>query len=244
MIGTMPLGNKVLVTGAGSGLGKYIASNVECVALTRENSEYVFRKHQHFDVIIHCAFNASKNTNSYYKILEDNIFLTKRLCSLSHNKFVFLSSIDIYREEDNLYKTTKLMAESIVRELATSPLVVRASAIIGPTMRKNSLLRILDDDKPTLSLSENSTFNYVLQSDILSMIQVSASNNYSGIMDFVASRNIRLKDVAKHFSKTVSFGDYLYETPVISNRCLQEKFPTSWYTSLGNIERFIKERNK
>tara|TARA_A100001515_G_scaffold123060_1_gene106768 strand:+ start:6080 stop:6802 length:723 start_codon:yes stop_codon:yes gene_type:complete len=240
----MPLGNKVLVTGAASGLGKYIASNVECVALTRDNSEYVFKKYHHFDVIIHCAFNASKDTNNYYKILEDNIFLTKRLCALSHDKFVFLSSVDIYQEEDNLYKTTKLMAESIVRQLATSPLIVRASAIIGPTMRKNSLLRILDEDNPTLSLSGDSTFNYVLQSDILSMIKVSANNNYSGIMDFVASKNIRLKDVAKHFSKTVNFGDYLYETPVISNRCLQEKFPTAWYTSLGNIERFIKERSE
>jgi hypothetical protein len=108
-------------------------------------------------------------------------------------------------------------------------------------MRKNSLLKILEDDSPSLSLSENSTFNYVLQSDILSMIQVSAKNSYSGIIDFVASRNIRLKDIANHFSKTVNFGDYFYETPIISNRNLQEKFPTAWYTSLGNIERFIKE---
>ena len=241
MIGTMPLGNSVLVTGTNSGLGKYIAANIDCVALTRENAESVFRKHKHFDLIIHCAFNASKKTNNYYKVLQDNIFLTKRLCSLSHDKFIFLSSIDVYREEDSLYKTTKLMAESIVKNVATSPLIIRASAIIGPTMRKNSLLKILEDDSPSLSLSENSTFNYVLQSDILSMIQVSVKNNYSGIMDFVASRNIRLKDIANHFSKTVDFGDYFYETPNISNRYLQEKFPTAWYTSLGNVERFIKE---
>ncbi len=244
MIGIMPLGNSVLVTGGNSGLGKYIASNINCVALTRENAESVFKRHNHFDLIIHCAFNASKKTNDYYKVLQDNIFLTKRLCSLSHNKFVFLSSIDVYREEDSLYKTTKLMAESIVKEEATNPLIVRTSAIVGPTMRTNSLLRILDDDSPDLSLSENSTFNYVLQSDILSMIQVSAKNKYSGIIDFVASKNIRLKDLATHFSKTVNFGDYFYETPIISNRHLQEKFPTAWYTSLGNIERFMKERTK
>ena len=188
MIGTMPSGNSILVTGANSGLGKYIADSIDCVALTRANAESVFRKHKHFDLIIHCAFNASKKTNNYYKVLQDNIFLTKRLCSLSHDKFIFLSSIDVYREE-----------------------------------------------------YENSTFNYVLQSDILSMIQVSAKNSYSGIIDFVASSNIRLKDIANHFSKTVNFGDYFYETPIISNRNLQEKFPTAWYTSLGNIERFIKE---
>ena len=33
MTGTTPLGNKILVTGAASGLGKYIAANIDCVAL-------------------------------------------------------------------------------------------------------------------------------------------------------------------------------------------------------------------
>ena len=244
MTGTMPLGNSILVTGASSGLGKYIASHIDCVALTRENAESIFRTHKHFDLIIHCAFNSAKETNDYYKILQDNIFLTEQLCSFSHDKFLFLSSIDVYRDEESLYKTTKLMAESIVKKLGKRPLILRTSAIIGPTMRNNSLLKILEQENPTLSLSEESTFNYVLQSDILSMIQMCAKNNYSGIIDFVASKNIRLKDIADHFSKDVNFGGYTYQTPVISNRSLQDRFPTAWYTSLGNIERFMKERSR
>ena len=243
MTGTTPSENKILVTGAASGLGKYIASHIDCVAMTRDNAEEIFNRYKHskFDLIIHCAFNSSKKVNNYYKILEDNIFLTKRLVSLSHTKFVFLSSIDVYREENSIYKTTKLMAESIVSKEASNALILRASAIVGPAMRKNSLAKIIEDKNPKISLSKNSTFNYVLQSDILSMIQISAKNNYSGILDFVASENIRLEDIANYFNKQVDFGEYTYETPVISNRTLQAKFPPAWYTSLGNIQRFLKE---
>ena len=67
--------------------------------------------------------------------------------SLSHTKFVFLSSIDVYREEDSIYKMTKLMAESIVSKEASNALILRASAIVGPAMRKNSLVKIIEDKK-------------------------------------------------------------------------------------------------
>ena len=114
MTDTTPLKNRVLVTGTNSGLGKYIASQIDCSVLTRDNSESVLKKS--YDTIIHCAFNSRKNVNDYYDIVRDNIFLTKDLCKIEHNKFVFISSIDVYQEEDNLYKISKLMSESIVKK--------------------------------------------------------------------------------------------------------------------------------
>ena len=72
MIGTMPSGNSILVTGANSGLGKYIADSIDCVALTRANAESVFRKHKHFDLIIHCAFTPQRKltiTTRFCKII-------------------------------------------------------------------------------------------------------------------------------------------------------------------------------
>ena len=124
-----PSQNKILVTGTNSGLGKYIASQINCTVLTREDNESVLDKSN--DTIIHCAFNSRKNINDYYDIVRDNIFLTKDLCKVPHNKFVFISSIDVYREEDSLYKISKLMAESIVNKMATNPLTLRCSAILG-----------------------------------------------------------------------------------------------------------------
>ena len=140
MTDTTPSRNKILVTGANSGLGKFIASQIDCDTLTRSNSHSFLGQVQvpSYDVIIHCAFNSKKDVKNYYDIVQDNIFLTKDLCQISHKKFVFLSSVDVYEEENNLYKTSKLMSESIVKNLATKPLILRCSAILGKTMRKNN----------------------------------------------------------------------------------------------------------
>ena len=75
MTDTTPLQSRVLVTGTNSGLGKYIASQISCAMLTRENSEAVLN--ETYDTIIHCAFNSRKSVNDYYDVVRDNIFLTK-----------------------------------------------------------------------------------------------------------------------------------------------------------------------
>ena len=239
MTDTTPLQNKVLVTGANSGLGKYIASQIDCAILTRENSKSVLDKT--YDTIIHCAFNSRKNVNDYYEIVRDNIFLTKDLCKVPHNKFVFISSIDVYQEEDNLYKTSKLMAESIVNKLATNSLTLRCSAILGETMRKNNFRKIIEDVDPKLSLSGESSFNYILQEDILNFLNIAIKINYNGIVDFVSSTNITLKEVSDLLEKKVDFGSYVYRTPELSSESLASVFPPAALTSKQNVKRYLKD---
>ena len=246
MTDTTLSGNRVLVTGAGSGLGKYIASQIDCVALTRDNCQEILAKYKTrpFDLIIHCAFNSSKDTNDYYGVVEDNIFLTRNVSLIPHHKFVFLSSVDVYRDEENLYKTTKLMAESIVQKLTRRPLVLRCGAILGEPMRKNSLRKIIEDEKPELSLSGDSTFNYILQKDILSFIETAYRNKYSGTIDFVSSGNISLNHVADLLGKEVKFGNYIYKTPNLPNQELVEVFPTAALSSENNIQRYLGNNNE
>ena len=93
---------------------------------------------------------------------------------------MFISSIDVYQEEDNLYKTSKLMAESIVNKMATNSLTLRCSAILGETMRKNNFRKIIEDVDPKLSLSGESSFNYILQEDILNFLNIAIKINYNG----------------------------------------------------------------
>ena len=244
MTDTMLSGNRILVTGAGSGLGKYIASQIECVAMTRENRQEILAKYKRkpFDLIIHCAFNSSKSTKNYYKLVEDNIFLTKNISLIPHHKFVFLSSVDIYRDEESLYKTTKLMAESVVMKLTTRPLILRCGAILGDTMRKNNFQKIIEDQSPEVSLSAMSTFNYILQEDILSFIDESYRNKYTGIVDFVSSGNITFGQVAEVLKKDVKFGDYTYETPKLPNQTLVQVFPPAAFSSRENIQRYLENK--
>jgi nucleoside-diphosphate-sugar epimerase len=246
MTDTTLSGNRILVTGAGSGLGKYIASQIDCVVLTRNNRQEILTKYKTkpFDLIIHCAFNSSKETTDYYGLVEDNIFLTRNVSLIPHHKFIFLSSVDVYRDEKSLYKTSKLMAESIVQKLTTRPLVLRCGAILGNTMRKNSLRKIVEDEKPELSLSGESTFNYILQKDILSFIQASYRNNYSGIIDLVSSGNISLNHIADILGKNVKFGNYIYKTPNLPNQELVEVFPTAALSSEDNIQRYLGNNNE
>lgn len=234
-----PSQNRVLVTGTNSGLGKYIASQINCSMLTRENSEAVLN--ETYDTIIHCAFNSRKNVNDYYDVVRDNIFLTKDLCKVPHNKFVFISSVDVYQEEDNLYKTSKLMAESIVNKMSTNPLTLRCSAILGGTMRKNNFRKVIEDSDPNLSLSGESSFNYILQEDILNFLNIAIKINYNGIVDFVSSANITLQEVADLLEKKVSFGKYVYKTPELSSESLASVFPPATLTSKQNVKRYLKD---
>ena len=85
---------KYLISGIKGGLGKYLYDNLpNSIGFGRD--EFNLIKNKDFDTIIHCAFNSRKNVNDYYEIVRDNIFLTKDLCKVPHNKFVFISSIDV-----------------------------------------------------------------------------------------------------------------------------------------------------
>jgi nucleoside-diphosphate-sugar epimerase len=244
MTDTTPSRNKILVTGANSGLGKFIASQIDCDTLTRSNSHSFLGQVQvpSYDVIIHCAFNSKKDVKNYYDIVQDNIFLTKDLCQISHKKFVFLSSVDVYEEENNLYKTSKLMSESNVKNLATKPLILRCSAILGKTMRKNNFRKIIEDDAPELSLTSGSTFNYVLQEDILEFINIAIQKDYTGIVDFISSTNITLQEISGLVRKQVRFGNYEYKTPKLSSEDLAAVFPKAALSSKKNILRYLKDR--
>ena len=90
-----------------------------------------------------------------------------------------------------------------------------------------------------VSLSEKSTFNYVLQEDILSFIQESFRNKYTGIIDFVSSGNISFHQIAQMLGKQVKFGKYTYETPILPNQSLVQVFPTAAFSSKENIQRYL-----
>jgi nucleoside-diphosphate-sugar epimerase len=221
----MHLTDRVIVTGATSGLGKYIVeSNDNFIGLTRANRKKIMNGfyNNSSTVIIHCAFNNSVDIKDYYKYVDDNILLTKELSTLPHRKFIYLSSINVYREENSAYKLSKLFAESIVESDCNNPLIIRSSAILGKAMRYNSFLKILKEKNPSLSLSGDSTFNYILQSDLCDFILSSVTDNIVGTYNFTSCGNITLKDLAIMFESSPNFGNYLYDTPEVSNQDLKK----------------------
>ncbi|RLF52126.1 MAG: hypothetical protein DRN24_03795 [Thermoplasmata archaeon] len=257
------MNEKIFVSGVKSGLGKYLYEKLDGFGLTRDTSEKeleLVKKRGKLDVIIHCAFNSKRGITSenLYDYISDNVFLTKKLVSLPHKKFIFISSIEVYpknnilHKEDeiidvdkisNLYGLTKLISEAIIKKHCNNYLILRATALLGGYSRKNSLLRILQDKECVLTLAPESSFNYVLHSDVLEFIKYALEKDIIGIYNLAASKNIQLKEVAEIYNKEVKFGSYYYKTGDIDNSKISSIFPIFKKTSEDNIKRFIEEEN-
>ena len=241
----------ILTTGSKSGLGEYLYKELGGAGFDRGSSRHNLTA----DVIVHCAFNSAKNVTSasLYSYLEDNLFLTKDLTLSPHKKFIFISSIEVYpadgevhsEEEDieinsvdNIYAASKLMAEAIVRENCPNYLILRCSALLGKHSRKNNLIKIIQDEKPDLTLSGESEFNYVLHSDVLEFIKKALKEDLQGIYNIASSENITLSEAAG--GKEVSFGEYAYATGKVDNSKASALLPSLKKSSKDKIEKFIK----
>ena len=243
----MPLQNdKVLITGTKSGLGKYLSKQfTECFCLNRENKQDVIDKALQIQLIVHCAFNTKQDANTY-QLLKDNIFLTEQLCNLSlsrffDNKFVYISSVDVHDKKKTNYNTMKLYAESIVKNHCNNYLILRCPALLGADMRKNNFLKIVEDKNPKLSLTKESSFNFITHHDILRIIRYAYNNNISGTYDVVSHENITLEQVASMCKKSCSFGEYTYNTPNVTNQKLLADFDFMNKSSVQVVQKFIKE---
>lgn len=202
---------KILITGITSGLGKYIHKNIpNSTGLTRDNRHYLLD--DEYDLIIHCAFSneRTESIDDYYEFIDGSILLTNDLVKVKHKKFVYISSLEVYNEPFTGYRFGKLCSEAIVNKKANSPLMLRIPAMLGIDIRKNTVTKILTEDKPKLTLSADSTFNYILHSDLLNFI-LKASDE-TGIVNFTSGGNITLKRVNEIFNGNPIWGDYTYIT--------------------------------
>lgn len=199
-----------LISGNKSGLGKYLNDNLpDSLGFGRGGLNLLQNKE--FNTLIHCAFNKeSYEIKDYYQYLQDNIFLTQELLNLSYHKFVYISTVDVYQDNPNYYGLFKRFAESIV-EKNPDALILRCSMMLGPDMKPNHITK-LKDNTDKLGLSSDSTFNYILMSDILEFFSSGDYLEHSGIINFVANDLVKLSEVKDYFNSTTKLGDYTYKT--------------------------------
>lgn len=196
---------KFLITGIDSGLGKYLLLNLpNSDGLDRTNFNSI--KNNDYDCIVHCAFNKENTISDYKKYISDNILLTLDLKKIKHNKFIYLSSVDVYSDNNNLYTLFKKFSESLLEE---KDLILRCSALLGPTMKTNHVVKLKQNVK-SLTLTKNSTFNYILYSDILEFLSSNDYESYSGVIDFVSNSFLKLEDTVKFFGASIDYGNYEY----------------------------------
>lgn len=252
---------KTLVTGVKSGLGRFIHEQIGGLGLSREKqiSDFKGLDRNGVDVIIHCAANQARTVTSrtIAQYTDDNLFLTKKLVTIPHKKFVYLSTVDIYphdggphNEEEILdinkikgvYAITKIMCESMIQATCSNWLILRPATLVGSYSRENTLMKIINSERPTVGLRGDSIYNYVLHQDVAMFIQKAVDNDITGIFNLASSENIALSKVADIVGKTVTFGDHLYNVGNINNskaRGLMDAFGRS---SLETLRLFLKGR--
>ena len=251
---------KILTTGIGSGLGKYIHETWGAAGLGRGTSleEWENLRQTSWDVIIHCAFRNERSIESrkIYPYFQDNFLLTEKLTSFPHRKFVFFSSVDVYPKDDRLhaeeesihleeldssYAHAKLFSESIVREKSRDFLILRCTSLLGSQMRRNTLIRILEGGEEPLNLSLDSELNYIRYADVSSFIRKAVEKSWKGIYNLASSSNISLGEAVELIGKRPRFGPYRYEVGRIDNRKAASLFPAFSYSSKEILTRFLAE---
>lgn len=223
-----------LVTGTSSGLGRYLKNALSAMPFIRGDSIEKYKAHQ-FEAIIHCGYNVSRNcsTNNIDQYVADNFLQTQALLGLNFKKFIFISSSDIYpcgnqhpwEEEanfecdlsDGLYPISKRFTESMIKAVTNNYVIIRPTAMLGSDARPNSVMKILSGASPTLTLSPDSMFNYVLHEDILLFIKVAIEKNLVGIFNAASNNSIQLGQIAETYKLPVKFGTYTYQGRDLSN---------------------------
>lgn len=243
---------RILISGTSGGLGASLHKRFGGEPYSRTS---VLAPSGAFDMIIHCAVDAAKSVthDTIDAYVRNNVELTRRLVAIPHRRFVFISSIDVYPrslplcDEDaainahdiaGVYAITKFHAEALVRGGAKAPLILRASALLGPSMRENSLTRMLKSKGASIGLSASSSFNYVLHQDVGDLIEAANERGVSGIVNCCAASPATLAEIAEAFETETVFGSFVYTTPAIDNRRAAALVPGLRKSSLETLRQF------
>jgi len=185
---------KALITGVKSGLGRYLHERIGRDGLHRET------------VIVHCAWRVPQKVGD--SNWHNNISLAYRLRELPHKKFIFISSVDVYR--DTVNGQCKLNCEHLLAGYTNDLAVIRPTSLIGKYQRPNAITKVRDGAK-SVTLSGKSKFYYVWNEEILFLIKKVISTNFVGRVDIGMEDGLVLEDLAEGFNKNVEFGNFLYE---------------------------------
>jgi nucleoside-diphosphate-sugar epimerase len=239
-----------LTTGSNSGLGCYLSQQLGTAALSRDNTEQFFDKE--FDVIIHCAFSKASREGLF-----DDLAFLKKIHAISHEKFVFISSVDVYSNKSRFnseadvvqtssqltpYANEKIKCEEWVQSQVhdTNYMIIRPVSLFGSTIQNRNFNLLLNEQKPILSLTADSSWNFVTYDELSKLIQAFSNNRLHGIVNAGRTHSVTVQEVAELVNKKPSFGAFKYEVPkIINNKALQQ-LPELNETAIKFLKRQLK----
>ncbi len=241
-------------------MGRYLHEELKGRGISRETIGEEFNQiiKSGAQTIIHCAFNSFQNADPALasNLRKENLVFTKKLTQIPHQKFIFISSVDVYprnselhneneviqeNQVEGVYAKSKFECESAVQIGCKNYLILRSSSLLGKYSRPSSLIRILKEENCRLTLSPDSDLNCVLYEDVLGFLRLSVKESLKGVYNTVSSGNILVSDAAKLLKKKVEFGNYSYQVGNVDNRKASLIYPAFKKTSEQIFKQFSRQ---
>lgn len=225
----------VLVSGSGSGLGRYLCRELGAQGLVRGTPLVGLQA----ETVVHCAANARRDA-SEEELRTDNVGYTEALLAVPAERFVLMSTIEAAAPSSG-YARAKAEAEALVIRSGRRPLVLRCGALLGPGMRPNSLTRVLASEP--VSLSGDSVFLWVLYADVLGFLRAALERGLEGTYNLVPSAPASLAEAAEALGLTPRFGGFHYSSPEADAGAAADVWEGFRHTALENALIFARGRS-
>ena len=246
------INNKILISGCSSGIGKYLSNKIKCTKYNRNKDFSLYNKTK-WDLIIHAGFYAG---NSNLQKTFDSIYHSYCLSRLKSKRYFFLSSAIVYEnnktnvESSKLnishsfsnYCKAKIISESFFDLKKT--IIIRLGSIVGKNMRKNTIYKIMFENKPKIKLSGESLNSFIAYSEVLEFINQSQKKNLHGIYNLLRTDYIKLSKISKLMKKNVKFGKIYFKCIKASNKKIDKFLYLSKYKSIDVLINFLKDKKK
>jgi hypothetical protein len=212
------MNQQYLVSGTSTGLGRYLSRRLTSKKYNRRTNQ-VFDCHsapeREFDTIFHAAFGQPGRSESAEQFLAHQLQIAKNIVQFKHERFVFISSVEVYRDTKELtsYGHAKIQVENLIMAEANRPTILRVGALLGPGMRQSQLIKTAIGDRTQLSLSPDSTFSLVLYDEVCDL----GLNAAEGIHNLIPKPYISLSNIAKYFGTSPNWGTCTYRTPDVDD---------------------------
>lgn len=231
-----------LVTGARRGLGYAMHRELGGVPFTRATMLDCLAPP--YGAIIHCAASPPPTDlhGNVYGFVQDNLLLTQRLLEIPHDRFVYVSSIDVQiPERAGLYASAKLFCEALVRAEGKRPLILRPTSLLGFPMRPSSIFRMLTEPDCSLFLAPQSRFNFVLHRDVCAFVEAAIDGGVEGTFAIGSSASAGLGEIARRLELTPRFGRYTYDVGAVDQAKAAHIVPALRRSSWETLEVFIEQ---
>ena len=211
----------ILVSGASSGLGKYLKNKFSATKYIRKKKNLTYLQ-KYWDLIIICGFYTGTLKSGY----EESYSHVKKLISLKCKKIIFISSLGInflkyqtkFRHFKNkkqlkMYALSKYKCEKLCLK-KNKTLVLRLSNIVGPKkyMRKSDLKNFIYHKNPKIKYLQTSKFSLTDFEEIAEFIKIAEKKKYLGVHNLFRKNMVSLKEASEKLKKRASFGNLYFES--------------------------------